>query len=151
MTTGPQVLRTLLHLPLPEQRLLARALFVVWMIRLVLWLLPLRAVRQLVSRVTRASRRAGPQSRLPATRIVWAVSAAGRFVPAPTCLSQALAAQVMLGRNGYPVRLRIGVAKDRSGTLEAHAWLEDQGSVVFGELAGFSRFTALPPLEAAGS
>jgi hypothetical protein len=76
---------------------------------------------------------------------------ARRFVPATTCLSQALAAQVMLTRSGHSVRLRIGVAKDQSGILEAHAWLENQGVVVFGGVAGFSRFTALPPLEATGS
>ncbi len=151
MTQVLKTLRALLRLPVADQLALVQALFVVCLIRLVLWFLPLRSVRQIVSRLTRRSRAATPQSGAAVTRIVWAVSTARRVVPAATCLSQALAAQVMLTRSGHRVQLRIGVAKAQSGTLEAHAWLENQGVVIFGNLAGFSRFTALPPLEAAGS
>jgi hypothetical protein len=77
-----------------------------------------------------------------------AVAAVSRFVPTATCLTQAFAAQMMLARAGHATDLRIGVAK-RDGALEAHAWLEYQGTVVYGELPGFSRFTAMPPMEPA--
>jgi hypothetical protein len=77
--------------------------------------------------------------------LIWAVTAASRYVPGATCLAQALAAQVLLGRTGYPARLRIGVAKGEERKFEAHAWVESQGRVVIGG-PGLGRFTPLTTL-----
>jgi hypothetical protein len=52
----------------------------------------------------------------------------------------------MLARNGHPAALRIGVAKDGDGTLEAHAWVETGGSVIVGHLRDLARFAPLPAL-----
>jgi hypothetical protein len=73
------------------------------------------------------------------------VQAAGRFVPAATCLAQALAAQVLLGRDGYESTLRIGVARGERRNFQAHAWLECQGMVVVGAVDTLPHFTPLPP------
>jgi len=55
--------------------------------------------------------------------------AAKRWMPA-TCLSRALAAQVMLRRRGVPSRLCLGVAR-ADDALAAHAWIEiAQGATV---------------------
>jgi hypothetical protein len=70
-------------------------------------------------------------------QLVWAVRFASIYVPNPTCLTQALAGQVLLERYGYPTRLVIGVAPDDKGKapFQAHAWLESNGTVVIGESA----------------
>ena len=78
----------------------------------------------------------------------WAVRTASRCVPAATCLAQALAAFVLMARRGHPVRVCIGVARGDGGRLEAHAWVESGGRIVFGGLADLGRYTTLPPLEA---
>ena len=46
-----------------------------------------------------------------------------------SCLPRALALKAFLGRHGIPSHLRLGVRKDGS-LLEAHAWLEQSGSVL---------------------
>lgn len=76
-------------------------------------------------------------------RVRWAVARAARPVPGATCLTQALAAQLLLARAGYPSALRMGV-RMRDGILEAHAWLEDGARVVYGARGDFA---ALPPIE----
>ena len=65
-------------------------------------------------------------------RIAWAVRAASRLVPRTTCLPQAMAATTLLRRAGFAADLRLGVAKDNKRTLNAHAWVEIDGEVVFG-------------------
>ncbi|MGH9220997.1 MAG: lasso peptide biosynthesis B2 protein [Vicinamibacterales bacterium] len=69
-------------------------------------------------------------------RIGWAVNAAGRRLPGRTCLIEALAADVMLGRRGYSPRVRFGIRKTRGdvGAPETHAWVECGGTIVTGEL-----------------
>jgi len=68
-----------------------------------------------------------------ADRVAWAVEMASRCTPgAKSCLTQALAAQVLLDRRGYPALLHIGVAKGEQGRFQAHAWLESKGTVVIG-------------------
>jgi len=79
--------------------------------------------------------------------VTWAVAVASRYVPLVTCLTQALATQVLLGRCGHPASLRIGVARSERGQLQAHAWVESQGRIVFGGLKNLSHYTPLPPLE----
>ncbi len=48
---------------------------------------------------------------------------------------------------GQPADLRIGVAKSAEGRLEAHAWVEICGQIVFGDLPDLSRYKALSPLD----
>jgi hypothetical protein len=67
-----------------------------------------------------------------AEKVVWAVTASSRYVPAATCLTQAFATQVLLSRRGLAARLRIGVVKGKDGRLQAHAWVESNGVVVIG-------------------
>jgi hypothetical protein len=78
-------------------------------------------------------------------RLTWAVETVSRFVPAATCLTQALAAQVLLTRRGRAARLHIGVSKAEGRKLEAHAWVESQGRVVIGG-SGLERYTVLAVL-----
>ena len=72
---------------------------------------------------------------------------AGRHLPgAGTCLTQALAAEVLLRRQGYPSLLHIGVLRGEEGQLEAHAWLKSGDKVVIGG-GELERYTPLALLE----
>ena len=75
--------------------------------------------------------------------MAWAVEHAARIVPGATCLTQALAAEVMLRRTGGRPDLRFGVARD-AGDFEAHAWLELGGRVLVGD-HGIERYSPLDP------
>jgi hypothetical protein len=54
------------------------------------------------------------------------------MVPGATCLTQALAAQVLLERYGLPTRLHMGIVRDEGQAVRGHAWVESQGAAVIG-------------------
>ena len=131
-----------MQLPPRDRALLARSFFLVGVARLTLWVLPFNVARRMLARRPRRS-----TSNATIEKIGWAVSVAKRFVPRGDCLPQALAAESLLLRDGYPVELRIGVLKRDHGRLEAHAWVESGGQVVVGDLTqGLSTYAPLPPL-----
>jgi hypothetical protein len=111
-------------------------------VRLALWLMPFRHLRAVLSWYTRRFPEREATDRAAVARVVWAVKAASRRVPDATCLTQALAAQVLLRRQGWGSRLQIGVARDEREGLLAHAWLESGGRVILGG-AGRHRYTPL--------
>jgi hypothetical protein len=53
-------------------------------------------------------------------------------VPGATCLTQALAAQVLLAQSGYHSRIEIGVTKDDERHFRAHAWVVCGNEIVIG-------------------
>ena len=119
---------TFLRLPPADRVLALRAAG--WLIaaRIALWTLPFAQVQELVAR---AGARRGAVGTAPG-RLAWAVETTARSIPKASCLTQALAAQVMLERSGERPDLRIGVATDK-GAFEAHAWLELNGRPLVGD------------------
>src|SRR5947209_731091 len=136
-------LRRFASLPPDDRRLLLVSLAVVASVRAALWILPFGRLRSAMGLVQRRSR-SSTHSFREADRIAWSVGSAARFVPRATCLTQALAGEVLLRRAGCPANLRIGDATDRAGKLEAHAWIESEGRVVIGD-HDLHRFTTLAP------
>ena len=133
-----------LRLDPDERRRLLRAVRLLCVLRAALWVVPFAKVR---GAVERSARKCRPSSRRPSVdEVVWTVKVGSRYVPRATCLTQALAARVMLAREGYDNTLRIGVARGERGQLQAHAWVEYEGRVVIGETDVPDRFTPLPPL-----
>jgi Transglutaminase-like superfamily len=108
-----------------ERRVLLHVFVMVSAVRVALWILPVQAARRIVARAS-ACRDGGSVRQL-----VWAVRAASRYVPGASCLTQAIAAQALLGRYGVPSQIEIGVSKNHS-RFHAHAWLVCQGQVVLG-------------------
>jgi hypothetical protein len=99
--------------------------------------------RRLLNRYASGGRaHAGLQADRAVRRIAWAVTAAARRLPSrTTCLVEALAADAMLRRRGFASTLRIGVREPAAAVpLDAHAWVECEGSVVIGELANLSDY-----------
>jgi len=80
--------------------------------------------------------------------IIEAIELASRHSPIHiTCLAKALAGRYLLARSGVVAELRIGVRRNVPGGLEAHAWLEDHGQIILGEIENMAHYTLLPPLE----
>jgi hypothetical protein len=130
-----------------RQALVAEAAGCLYAVELGLVVLPFRFILRRLERTKSVSAHPDPDA---AARVVWAVAAAGRHLPwVDGCLCQALAARAMLGRRGIPASFRIGVLKNTTGALQAHAWLEANGSVLIGgpeaALAGYT------PLAGSGS
>lgn len=137
--------------PLPSPRtlwLLARAAATVILVRTALWLLPARVVLYRITSLSRLPLVDVQHGARAIQRIVWAVKVASRRVPGASCLTQALAAKLLLARWGVASHLRVGVAHGEQGDFQAHAWLETAGGHVViggGALERYVRFASLGP------
>jgi hypothetical protein len=135
-----------LRLPPADRRLLVTAALLQVAIRLGLALFPYRKVRGLVDRLALTSPRRQPAPPASPERIAWAVTRASCSVPGATCLTQALAAQVLLERRGHPARVRVGIGRAEGARLLAHAWVECDGRILLGG-TDLSQYTPLSPLD----
>jgi hypothetical protein len=125
----------------PDTLLLPAAASMLLIVRIALVALPLAATRRLARRIAEwmPGRRFEDAARVGAT-----VRFASRRMPRiGSCLTEAIAAAALLQRGGHDPRLRIGVARNSSGGIEAHAWLECAGIRVVGELADLDRYLPL--------
>ncbi|TPI20565.1 lasso peptide biosynthesis B2 protein [Mesorhizobium sp. B4-1-1] len=114
---------------------LARCLTVVSAVRFALTLSSYNRVRSLVMRLD-AGRDA---SIADLRRVAWGVAAAARLVPGASCLTQALAGQYLLARQGSASRISIGIEKGTGSELKAHAWLMSGNHIVLGgSIKGFA-------------
>jgi hypothetical protein len=136
-------LNSFLWLPAQQKYLLAKAALVLCTIRLALWLVPFRVLRGLVLKAGTRTAGNDRQTSYSIDRVSWALDLCSRHLAAPTCLTQALAAMLLLKHAGHEADLRIGVAKDEGGKLQAHAWVESNGEIVVGAITGLSHFTIL--------
>jgi Transglutaminase-like superfamily len=113
-----------------------------------LWFFPLSTLRRLLVKLRTVEHIVwANRDSAKIDKIAWAVAVASRYVPAATCLTQALAGQILLAHYGEAALLRIGVAKNEAGKLEAHAWVESRGRVVIGDSRELFRYTVLPSVE----
>lgn len=138
-------LRTLLDLTLFEYGVLLLAAPLLASVRLVLWLLPSGIIVRALKRFEGAKPIGSPESSAVLPTVVWAVGAVARRVPRATCLTQAIAARMLLLWFGCDARLCLGVAHTDDGSFRAHAWLEREGRPILGG-AGVRRLTRLPLL-----
>ncbi|MFC1889580.1 lasso peptide biosynthesis B2 protein [Thermodesulfobacteriota bacterium] len=123
----------LLRLKAVDRKLLLKTLSLLWAIRLGLWILPFNRLRNLLVQWSSKPSDLPKANEFYRDRVSWAVATAERFIPGKkTCLVQALAVQVMLTRRALPADLRLGVVKDESEGLRAHAWVESDGVIVIG-------------------
>jgi hypothetical protein len=131
-----------------QRRVMLYACLLLNTIRLALWLFSFGTIRRQLKTVLSVwvchkvdHKTVNPVS---VNFIVWTVAVAGRYAPGGAkCLAKALTTQLLLNRYGYPHQLRIGVAKDATHALEAHAWIEYEGQVVVGRLDNLERFKLL--------
>ena len=77
-------------------------------------------------------------------QIVNAVQVSSYYSPSPVkCLVRALATKFLMDGSGYSGDLKIGVLKNATGELEAHAWVEYQDHIVIGQVERLSEFVPL--------
>ena len=120
-------------------------------VKLGLRLFPFRRLQRVLGMISRSSARMEDFDDAPVARVVWAIDAASRRVPwTATCLTLALAAQVMLARVGRPTELAIGVAKGGDGRLLAHAWLQNGKRIILGDDAALRDLTPMSLAENRG-
>jgi Transglutaminase-like superfamily len=98
-----------------------------------LWMLPFATCRRTLARLCPLVRRPAHDDSDALATIASAVRRAARCLPGTTCLVEAVAAEAMLRRRGYPATLKFGVRPPVAGArLDAHAWTECGGIVVVG-------------------
>src|SRR5690242_6572458 len=140
-------LRKIFFLRPSERWLLLRTGLLLWAARLGLWLLPLPTLLRLLTKLRTAKPILMKGNSKTTETIAWAVAVASRYVPAGTCLTQALAGQILLVQHSEPALLWFGVAKNEAGKLEAHAWVDRRGRIVIGDSRELFRYTRLPSVE----
>ena len=132
-------IKSLLNLTPAERNHLVKALVLVVGIRIGLSLMPFPRFQTLLATFRASigmSRVSVSTPPTPSTQqLAWAVRTVSTYVPKVTCLTQALAAQVLLEQHGYPTIVRIGVtnASEKGNSFQAHAWLESNGKMVIGQ------------------
>ena len=72
--------------------------------RVALWLLPFKALRWIFFKLARAYGPRTDEDHFPSETGVWALEAASRYVPRATCLTQAMAGQLLFGFNEIPAK-----------------------------------------------
>ena len=137
-----------LSLSSSDRNLLVQTAVLLSGIRLGLRFVSFPTLRRILDKISKTAPNSTQAYQSTLNRVVWAVDIVSKYMPGGVkCLARALATQVLLARRGYLVQLHIGVAKDEAGQLEAHAWIESQGSVVIGDLKDLDRYTHLATLE----
>ena len=111
-----------------EALFLCHCLLVVAAVRLGLTLFSYNRVRGMVTRLNAHQCASMGELRL----VAWGVAAAARLVPRASCLTQALAGQYILARQGNASNIRIGIERGTGEQLKAHAWLVSDNHVVLG-------------------
>jgi transglutaminase superfamily protein len=132
-------IRAFLRLSGPDRILLLRALVWVVLARLALEVLPFGRVDALMR--PRGGAWSGAARGDP-LRAGWAVERAGAAVPGATCLTQALAARMVLGRSDRASRVLIGVRRS-DGVVQAHAWFVSGSQVLVGHRDDLDSFVPL--------
>ncbi|MBW4616713.1 MAG: lasso peptide biosynthesis B2 protein [Desmonostoc vinosum HA7617-LM4] len=126
------------------KKLLINTFMLLVLVRIGLWLLPFKTVQQLLSNLNHTKPKFREKYHISIDKIVWAVEVSSHYMPGGVkCLARALTGQVFMSRHGYTSNLCIGVAKSEAGELKAHAWLENQGQVVIGNVADLSHFSQM--------
>jgi hypothetical protein len=137
-------LRRLLLLPAREKLLLAQSLFLVILIRFGLSIFPFRWIDRWLGVFAAPVDDHNRETNWNLVKsIVRVVRASSRYVPYASCLTQALAARVLLRMAGQSSHLKIGVERGSDNKFGAHSWVEVDGRVVIGKLPDHRRFSVL--------
>ena len=141
-----------LHLPSTKRWLLLEAWAWLGLARLAVLTIPFRWIlRGLDQKTTTATGVPQPSQQAAIQQVAWAIRVVSRRTPwQSNCLAQALAGQVMLRRRQIAGTLYLGVTKEGSNALAAHAWLRSNEMIVTGggQLDRYSvvaSFSAKPP------
>ena len=135
-----------LRKPLAEKLWLVPAFLLLGLSRSVLLIIPFSRIAPLLGRDMKANAIAFVATARELSRalaIGRAIATAARHTPwQSTCLTQALAARVLLGLNGLPYVFHLGVRLGADSSLTAHAWVSTGSGCVTGG-HGFAEYKVL--------
>lgn len=134
-------LRTLAALGREDRGLALRTLLLVAGIRIGLWIVPFRQLQRMLGSSEHLPLYVPPD--VPVSRLVWAVRAASRRIPAASCLTQALALQCLLARAGHGSEVQIGVSRDPQTGFQAHAWVEYAGTTLLSDRSELGQYITI--------
>ncbi|MCF6186980.1 MAG: lasso peptide biosynthesis B2 protein [Desulfobulbaceae bacterium] len=138
------------HLTGSEKLIFCRAVYLLFYYRIALRRQHFQSlVDQLSNSTTTALLQTVPS--IPADTLIRLLAAACRIVPFTTCLSRAMAGQMILTGCGYFSRLHVGVAREKEEELEAHAWLSLDGRIILGNVPDLDRYRELPLYQGRGT
>ena len=131
----------------PEEKLyFAPAFLLLGLARVALLTVPFRRIAPLLGHDMKTAASvplAGEQQVAQALHIGRAVRTAARYTPWQSkCLAQAMVARVLLGVNGLPYGLYLGVSKRGTSGVTAHAWVCTGPAAVTGG-RGFGQFAVV--------
>jgi len=125
------IISSFIKLPSRDKLVAIQALFWVILIRLMVWIFPFKFVQKRVQKIA-SHLSSDSTSPVSMSRLRVMIVIVSRYVPRATCLVQALAGYILFSKYGYTTSIKIGVLNE-NGEFEAHAWLENDNSVVLGE------------------
>ena len=146
-----RALRKLRDMDWADRGLVLEALLWLGVARLALLVVPFKQIAPRLGRhMAKTGTDLGPYPEDVVLRIGWSVRTVARRSPwNSTCLTQAIAAHMMLQRRGIPSTLYLGMAKGEAGEWQAHAWLRCGPHVLTGE-PGHRRFVVVSTLAKPG-
>ncbi len=99
-----------------------------------------------IGKSARSHRRGGVQKQ----QILRSVETISRHTAWTSCLPRAMTGQALLRRYGFETELRLGIKKDKSGTLRAHAWVAEGNAILIGDTADLATYRPFPALKGFG-
>ena len=120
-----------LKLDISGKYVLFKAFFFLCSMRIMIWIFPFHYLQNLIKKFSYKPKEYMPHN-IPLERLIQAVEIMSRYMPKSTCLTRALAAQMLLSQYRYTSNVKIGVSKE-NGEFEAHAWLEVDNKIILGE------------------
>ena len=140
-------LKRFVALPANRRAISVEAVIALGVARLLVLTVPIRWITRRLERQATLPHAQPGEAGDVIREVGWAVRAAAPKTPWDSaCLVQALAGKWMLGRRGLDSAIRLGVAKDADGNLQAHAWLCAGDTILTGG-AQVPRFEPLGDLE----
>ncbi|MBU0515534.1 MAG: lasso peptide biosynthesis B2 protein [Proteobacteria bacterium] len=127
-----------------ERRLLIEAVFWLGTARVAISLLPFRRIAPyLGEHMAQTPEETDPRALGVIRGVAWGVATASRHLPWECkCLARAVTGKQMLRRRGVPSTLYLGLAKDETEKLEAHAWLRS-GEIIITGYQEMDRYTVV--------
>lgn len=138
-------IRSFLSYSTDERKLIARAWVILFAVQLLLWTVPYRHVHRKF--VKKSEGQDHPVSKSVLRSIRNAVLVAAKYIPYSKCLSQAICLAALLAKHNISYTFFVGVMKNKSGKLSAHAWIEVNGWVIIGDLPDLHQFQPFPDLD----
>lgn len=126
-----RIIKSFFKLNNSEKIIIIKAFSLLWIIRILLCLFSFSSIEKITNRLVVIYRN-NETTEFSIEKLIWAVNVMSIYTIGATCLTRAIAAQILLARYNYSSLIKIGVSKN-GREFEAHAWLESDDKIILGE------------------